>query len=78
MLPAASPAQAADGPGREITYRLRVVDAQLSEGPASLLDSRASVAVVLGRGVAKLVEHDVEGVGHPRRCWMPIVTRPGS
>ena len=74
----ASPAQAVDGPGREITHRLRVVDVQPSEGPAPLLDSCASVAVVRGRGVAKLVEHDVQGVGHPRMCWTPIVTRPGS
>ena len=46
--------------------------------PALLLDSCASVAVVRGRGVAKLVEYDVQGVGHPRMCWTPIVTRPGS
>ena len=36
------------------------------------------VVVVRCRGVAELAEHDVQGAGHPRMCWVPIVARPGS
>jgi hypothetical protein len=50
--------------------RLRIgyqgVDAQPSERPGPLLDSCASVVVVCCRGVAKLVEHAIQGLGHPR------------
>ena len=62
-----------------IAHRLPgVVDAQPGDEPGPPLDSCASVVAVRCHCVAKLAGHDVQGVGHPCMCWMPIVARPGS